>query len=150
MVSIPGTIASFVNVTSPFWISFLSVFNYNSLLYAVVYALLIIVFNYFYVSIQYNPVEIANNLRKNNGVIPGFRPGKMTQDFIAKVLSRLTFIGAIFLVVVAVLPIITGNLTNTGIQLGGTSILIVVSVVLETVRTLESQMMMRHYKGFLD
>ena len=75
LVSIPGTIASFVNVTSPFWISFLSVFNYNSLLYAVIYALLIIVFNYFYVSIQYNPVEIANNLRKNNGVIPGFRPG---------------------------------------------------------------------------
>ena len=87
LVSIPGTIASFVNVTSPFWISFLSVFNYNSLLYAVVYVLLIIVFNYFYVSIQYNPVEIANNLRKNNGVIPGFRPGKNTQDFITIVLS---------------------------------------------------------------
>ena len=149
LVSIPGTIASFVNVTSPFWISFLSVFNYNSLLYAVVYALLIIVFNYFYVSIQYNPVEIANNLRKNNGVIPGFRPGKNTQDFITKVLSKVTFIGALFLCVVALLPIIVGNLTGTAIQMGGTSLLIVVGVALETAQQLESQMVMRHHKGFL-
>ena len=149
LVSIPGTIASFVNVTSPFWISFLSVFNYNSLLYAVIYALLIIVFNYFYVSIQYNPVEIANNLRKNNGVIPGFRPGKNTQDFITKVLSKVTFIGALFLCVVALLPIIVGNLTGTAIQMGGTSLLIVVGVALETAQQLESQMVMRHHKGFL-
>ena len=149
LVSIPGTIASFVNVTSPFWISFLSVFNYNSLLYAVIYALLIIVFNYFYVSIQYNPVEIANNLRKNNGVIPGFRPGKNTQDFITKVLNKVTFIGALFLGVVAILPILVGNLTSTGIQMGGTSLLIVVGVALDTAQQLESQMMMRHHKGFL-
>jgi len=107
-------------------------------------------FNYFYVSMQYNPVEIANNLRKNNGVIPGFRPGKNTQDFIAKVISKLTFIGALFLVVVAVLPIITGNLTNTGIQLGGTSILIVVGVALEVAQQLEAQMLTRHHKGFLE
>ena len=149
LVSIPGTIASFVNVTSPFWISFLSVFNYNSLLYAIVYVLLIIVFNYFYVSIQYNPVEIANNLRKNNGTIPGFRPGKNTQDFITKVLSKVTFIGALFLSVVAILPIIVGNVTNTGIQMGGTSLLIVVGVALDTAQQLESQMVMRHHKGFL-
>ncbi|MBR2028983.1 MAG: preprotein translocase subunit SecY [Oscillospiraceae bacterium] len=149
LVSIPGTIASFVNVTSPFWISFLSVFNYNSLLYAVIYALLIIVFNYFYVSIQYNPVEIANNLRKNNGVIPGFRPGKNTQDFITRVLSKVTFIGALFLCVVALLPIIVGNLTGTAIQMGGTSLLIVVGVALDTAQQLESQMVMRHHKGFL-
>ena len=149
LVSIPGTIASFVNVTSPFWISFLSVFNYNSLLYAVIYLLLIIVFNYFYVSIQYNPVEIANNLRKNNGVIPGFRPGKNTQDFITKVLSKVTFIGALFLGVVAILPILVGNLTSTGIQMGGTSLLIVVGVALDTAQQLESPMMMRHHKGFL-
>ena len=149
LVSIPGTIASFVNVASPFWISFLTIFNYNSLLYAVVYAVLIIVFNYFYVSIQYNPVEIANNLRKNNGVIPGFRPGKNTQDFIAKVLSKVTFIGALFLCVVALLPIIVGNLTGTAIQMGGTSLLIVVGVALETAQQLESQMVMRHHKGFL-
>ena len=149
LVSIPGTIASFVNVTSPFWISFLSVFNYNSLLYAIIYMLLIIVFNYFYVSIQYNPVEIANNLRKNSGVIPGFRPGKHTQDFITKVLSKVTFIGALFLCVVAILPILVGNLTGTAIQMGGTSLLIVVGVALDTAQQLESQMVMRHHKGFL-
>ncbi|MBP1550816.1 MAG: preprotein translocase subunit SecY [Oscillospiraceae bacterium] len=149
LVSIPGTIASFVNVTSPFWQGFLSIFNYNSLLYAVIYLLLIIMFNYFYVSIQYNPVEIANNLRKNNGVIPGFRPGKNTQDFIARVLSKITFIGALFLGVVAILPIIVGNLTSTGIQMGGTSLLIVVGVALDTAQQLESQMVMRHHKGFL-
>ena len=149
LVSIPGTIASFVNVTSPFWQGFLSIFNYNSLLYAVIYLLLIIMFNYFYVSIQYNPVEIANNLRKNNGVIPGFRPGKNTQDFIARVLSKITFIGALFLGVVAILPIIVGNITSTGIQMGGTSLLIVVGVALDTAQQLESQMVMRHHKGFL-
>lgn len=149
LVSIPGTISSFMEVKSQFWISFLSVFNYNSLLYAVIYLLLIIVFNYFYVSIQYNPVEIANNLRKNNGVIPGFRPGKNTQDFITKVLSKITFIGALFLGVVAILPIVVGNITNTGIQMGGTSLLIVVGVALDTAQQLESQMVMRHHKGFL-
>lgn len=149
LVSIPGTISSFIEVKSPFWISFLSVFNYNSFLYAVVYLLLIIVFNYFYVSIQYNPVEIANNLRKNNGVIPGFRPGKNTQDFITRVLSKITFIGALFLGVVAILPILVGNITNTGIQMGGTSLLIVVGVALDTAQQLESQMVMRHHKGFL-
>ncbi len=149
LVSIPGTISSFMEVKSQFWISFLSVFNYNSFLYAVVYLLLIIVFNYFYVSIQYNPVEIANNLRKNNGVIPGFRPGKNTQDFITRVLSKITFIGALFLGVVAILPILVGNVTNTGIQMGGTSLLIVVGVALDTAQQLESQMVMRHHKGFL-
>ena len=149
LVSIPGTIASFVNVTSPFWIGFFSIFNYNSLLYAVIYLLLIIVFNYFYVSISYNPVEIANNLRKNNGVIPGFRPGKNTEEFIKRVLSKVTFIGALFLGVVAILPIIVGNITSTGIQMGGTSLLIVVGVALDTAQQLESQMVMRHHKGFL-
>lgn len=149
LVSIPGTIRSFVNITSPFWISFFNVFNYNGFLYAAIYLLLIIAFNYFYVTIQYNPVEIANNLRKNNGVIPGFRPGKNTQDFIARVLSKITFIGALFLGGVAILPIIMGNLTNTGIQMGGTSLLIIVGVALDTASQLESQMVMRHHKGFL-
>ena len=149
LVSIPGTIASFVNVKSPFWLGFFSIFNYNSLLYALLYVLLIIMFNYFYVSMQYNPVEIANNLRKNNGMIPGFRPGKHTQEFITKVLNKITFIGALFLCVVAILPILVGNLTNTGIQMGGTSLLIVVGVALDTAQQLESQMVMRHHKGFL-
>ena len=150
IMSIPGTIKSFFNIESEIANKILGIFDYNGIVYVVGYILLIIAFNYFYVSMQYNPVEIANNLRKNNGVIPGFRPGKMTQDFIAKVLSRLTFIGAIFLVVVAVLPIITGNITGTNIQLGGTSILIVVGVALEVAQQLESQMVMRHHKGFLE
>ena len=150
IMSIPGTIKSFFNIESEIANKILGIFDYNGIVYVVGYILLIIAFNSFYVSMQYNPVEIANNLRKNNGVIPGFRPGKMTQDFIAKVLSRLTFIGAIFLVVVAVLPIITGNITGTNIQLGGTSILIIVGVALEIAQQLESQMVMRHHKGFLE
>ncbi len=150
IMSIPGTIKEFFNIENEVVNKILSVFDYNGLVYAIGYVLLIIAFNYFYVSMQYNPIEIANNLRKNNGVIPGFRPGKMTQDFIAKVISKITFIGAMFLVVVAVLPIITGNLTGTNIQLGGTSILIVVGVALEVTQRLESQMVMRHHKGFLE
>lgn len=115
------------------------------------YFLLIIGFNYFYVAVQYNPVEIANNLKKNNGAIPGYRPGKPTSDFIHNSLSKITFIGAIFLGIVAVFPIIYSNVTNTqGLSLGGTTVLIVVGVALETMRTLESQMMMRHHKGFLE
>ena len=150
IMSLPGTIISFFNIKNELADKILSIFDYNGLLYAIGYVLLIIAFNYFYVTMQYNPVEIANNLRKNNGVIPGFRPGKQTQDFISRVLSKLTFIGAVFLAVVAILPIITGNLTNTGIQLGGTSILIVVGVALEVAQQLESQMVMRHHKGFLE
>ena len=150
LVSIPGTIRSFFNVQSELLIKILNVFNYNGFVYAVTYLLLIIAFNYFYVTMQYNPVEIANNLRKNNGVIPGFRPGKMTQDFIQRVLSKITFIGAIFLGVVAILPIITGNITGTGIQMGGTSLLIIVGVALETAQMLENEMVMRHHKGFLE
>ena len=150
LVSIPGTIRSFFNVQSELLIKILNVFNYNGFVYAITYLLLIIAFNYFYVTMQYNPVEIANNLRKNNGVIPGFRPGKMTQDFIQKVLGKITFIGAIFLGVVAILPIITGNITGTGIQMGGTSLLIIVGVALETAQMLENEMVMRHHKGFLE
>lgn len=117
----------------------------------VIYFLLIIAFSYFYATIQFNPVEIANNLKKNGGFIPGFRAGRPTSDFIAKVLSRITLFGAIYLGIVAVLPIVFSSVTNyTGIYLGGTSIIIVVGVALEIVQSLETQMMMRHYKGFLD
>ena len=153
LVSIPNMIGSFINFDAaahPFWASFFQVFNYRSFLYAVIYLLLIVAFNYFYVAIQYNPVEIANNLRKNNGAIPGIRPGKPTSDFITKSLSKITFIGAMFLGVVAILPIILGNVTGTNIQLGGTSLLIVVGVALETGRSMESYMLMRHHKGFLE
>ena len=155
LASIPGTIGGFFpNLYNPdlhpFAAPFLGMFSTNGWVYAAIYLLLIIAFNYFYVAIQYNPVEIANNLRKNNGAIPGIRPGKPTSDFITKSLSKITFIGAMFLGVVAILPIILGNVTGTNIQLGGTSLLIVVGVALDTGRSMESYMLMRHHKGFLE
>ena len=152
LVSIPGTIGSFLQIDQtahPVWYAFFHTFNYTSWLYVVIYLLLILAFNYFYVAIQYNPVEIANNLRRNNGSIPGFRPGKPTSDFITRTLNKITLIGAIFLAVVAVLPIVLGNLTGMSIQLGGTSLLIVVGVALDTTRSLDSFMTMRNHKGFL-
>ncbi len=150
LCSIPNMIGSLLQVKSSFWVAFFDVFNYNSVLYAVIYLLLILAFNYFYVAIQYNPVEIANNLRKNNGAIPGIRPGKPTSDFITKSLSKITLIGAVFLGIIAVLPIVLGNVTGVSIQLGGTSLLIVVGVALDTGRSMESYMLMRHPKGFLE
>ena len=152
LVSIPGTIGSFLQIDQtahPVWYAFFHTFNYTSWLYVVIYLLLILAFNYFYVAIQYNPVEIANNLRRNNGSIPGFRPGKPTSDFITRTLNKITLIGSIFLAAVAVLPIILGNLTGMSIQLGGTSLLIVVGVALDTTRSLDSFMTMRNHKGFL-
>ena len=120
-------------------------------LYVVLYFLLILMFAYFYMSIQYNPLEMANNLRQTNGTIPGIRPGKPTAEFIAKILSKVTLIGALFLAFVALIPIIYTNVTGMyGLSLGGTSVIIIVGVALDTVKQLESQMMLRHYKGFLD
>ena len=108
-------------------------------------------FAYFYVAIQYNPVEMANNLRQSNGTIPGVRPGKPTADFISRILSKITLIGALFLAVVALLPIIFGGVSGlSDMTLGGTSIIILVGVALDTAKQMESQMMMRHYKGFLE
>ena len=151
IIAVPGTIGSFVNVAEgSFWATFLSWFNYNHPVYAILYFLLIVAFSYFYVTIQFNPNEIANNLRKQNGIVPGMRPGKPTADYISKILSKITFIGALFLGFMAVLPILLGAITGMNISLGGTSILILVGVALDTMRTLESQMMMRHYKGFLE
>lgn len=151
LLAIPGTIAAFVTPEEgSFWASFLKIFNYNSAFYAFLYFILIIAFAYFYVAIQYNPIEMSNNLRKNNGAIPGIRPGKPTSDFIAKIISKITMIGALFLAVIAILPIGLGAITGMNISLGGTTVIIVVGVTLETVRQLESQMMMRHYKGFLE
>lgn len=128
----------------------MSMFSVQGTFYAIIYFVLIIAFAYFYVTIQYNPIEMANNLRKNSGAIPGIRPGKPTSDFIARIISRITLLGALFLSVIAILPILVGNIGGIPITIGGTSILIVVGVALDTVRNLESQMMMRHYKGFLD
>ncbi|MFR8001968.1 MAG: preprotein translocase subunit SecY [Hydrogeniiclostridium sp.] len=152
ILSIPSTIEMFMggNVTG-FWEGFFNAFSPNGWLYSVLYFLLIIMFSYFYLTIQYNPVEMANNLRQNNGTIPGIRPGKPTSEFIAKILSKITLIGALFLALIALLPIVYAALTGmSGLSLGGTSILIIVGVALETMKQLESQMLMRHYKGFLD
>ena len=160
-MSIPQTINMFVPAPTgdpaawtfgqKFYSGFLNFFNYSSIWYAVVYFILIIAFNYFYVSMQYNPIEIANNLRQNNGGIPGIRPGKPTSDFIQRVLSKITLIGAVCLGIIAILPILFHMAVPAmNLSLAGTSILIIVSVALETVRTMESQMMMRHHKGFLE
>ncbi|MBR4092762.1 MAG: preprotein translocase subunit SecY [Oscillospiraceae bacterium] len=138
-----------------FYLNFLNFFNSNAIGYAIIYFLLIIAFNYFYVSMSFNPVEIANGLRQSNGGIPGIRPGKPTSDYIARVLSHITLVGAFFLGIIAILPIVTQNVLvamkvpNVNIAMGGTSVLIIVSVALDLVRTLESQLMMRHHKGFL-
>lgn len=157
IASLPATICMLFGVTQEsggFWGGFLSVFNTGSSLYAVFYFLLIIFFAYFYSTIQFNPVEIANNLKKNGGFIPGFRPGKPTSDYIQKSLNKITLFGAIYLGIIAVVPIIIGMFSetaaNSGISLGGTSIIIVVGVALETVQALEAQMIMRNYKGFLE
>ena len=154
LMSLPQTICYFFGIDGTgegFWDGFVRVFSQSSPVYAVIYFVLIIAFNYFYVSIQYNPVEIANNLKKNNGAIPGYRPGKPTSDYIYNSLNKITLIGAIFLGIIAIFPIIFSMCTGlTGVSLGGTTILIVVGVALETVRSLESQIMMRHHPGFLD
>ncbi|MBR3973293.1 MAG: preprotein translocase subunit SecY [Oscillospiraceae bacterium] len=120
--------------------------------YAAFYFLMIFFFSWFYSTIQYDPVEIANNLKKNGGFIPGFRPGKPTAEFIQKVINKIVVFGAVYLSIVALLPIIAGNLMEgvKNLAIGGTSVIIVVGVALETVKALEAQMMMRHYKGFLD
>ncbi len=157
ILMLPTMILSFSKtagtVNAKTWEKVLQLFSYQDLFYAVVYFLLIIGFAYFYAQIQYNPVEIANNIRKNGGSVPGIRPGKPTSDYFAKILSRITLLGALFLSVIAILPIVIGNvggLAELNIALGGTSVLIMVGVALDTVQNIESQMMMRHYKGFLD
>ncbi len=150
ILMLPTMILSFMSNTTTSFAKFLSLFSTQGVFYAVIYFLMIIGFAYFYATIQFNPVEMANNLRKNGGAVPGIRPGKPTSDFISKILSRITLMGALFLSVIAILPIIVGNVGQINISLGGTSVLIMVGVALDTVNNLESQMMMRHYKGFLD
>lgn len=156
IASLPATIAAFFPApdSGTFWYGFLKAINTTSFLYAFIYFLLIIFFSYFYSTIQFNPVEIANNLKKNGGFIPGFRPGKPTSEYIQKSLNKVTLFGAIYLGIVAVVPIIISAFSttarNSGIALGGTSVIIVIGVALETVRALESQMIMRNYKGFLE
>lgn len=153
ILSIPTTISLFTGEPDPesFWYGFLNTFRTSSWVYIILYFVLILAFAYFYTTIQYNPIEMANNLRQNNGTVPGIRPGRPTAEFIAKILSRITLIGALFLSVIAIVPLIYTKLGNMqGLSMGGTSIIILVGVVLDTVKQLESQVMMRHYKGFLD
>ena len=151
ILSIPSTIQMFWNPVDGFWKGFFDAFNPNGWLYLTLYFLLILMFAYFYTTIQYNPVEMANNLKQNNGTIPGIRPGAPTAEFIKRILSRITLIGALFLAFIALVPSIYGIVAGMGgMSMGGTSVIILVGVALETVKQMESQMMMRHYKGFLD
>ncbi len=160
IASLPATIGMFVpsaQTEGSGWHTFLKAFDSTGLFYSVVYVLLIVFFSYFYSTIQFDPVEVSNNLKRNGGFIPGFRPGKPTADFFRKVLSKITLFGAIYLGIVAILPTITGNVmgafgstAGASLAVGGTSVIIVVGVALETVKALEAQLMMRHYKGFLE
>ena len=153
IASLPITVWTFIGMPKEGTISY-SIYNAidtKSVIYMVVYFIMIIGFSYFYSSIQFNPVEIANNLKKQGGFIPGFRPGQPTVQFIQKVLSRITLFGAIYLGIVAICPLIVGKvINNSSLAIGGTSVIIVVGVALETVKALENQMLMRQYKGFLE
>ena len=155
IASLPATVWAFIGTpdkeTSPVAYSIYSAIDTKSVVYLIAYFLMIIGFSYFYATIQFNPVEISNNLKKNGGFIPGFRPGQPTSQFIAKVLNKVTLFGAIYLGIVAIAPLIVGKaLDNYSLAIGGTSVIIVVGVALETVQALESQMLMRQYKGFLE
>ena len=153
IASLPITVWSFIGIPAEGTVS-RSIYNAidaRSFVYIVVYFIMIIGFSYFYSSIQFNPVEIANNLKKQGGFIPGFRPGKPTVDFIKRVLNKVTLFGAIYLAIVAICPILVSKAVgNSSVAIGGTSVIIVVGVALETVKALESQMLMRQYKGFLE
>ena len=154
IATLPTTIGAFAGWTvedGGFVGGLMTVFDPSSLFYAVIYFFLILGFSYFYATMQCNPIEVANNLKKNGGFIPGFRPGKPTADFIQKVLGKITLFGALYLSVIAIAPIVTQNIIGVrDLAIGGTSIIIVVSVALETMKALEAQMLMRHYKGFLE
>ena len=154
IMAFPATIAGFFGKTAAnttgFWGGVLNFMSSDHWFYAILYFLLIIFFTYFYTAIQYNPIEMANNMKKNGGFIPGIRPGKTTSDYISKSMTKITLAGAIFLGIIAVLPILMSQFAGINISIGGTSLLIMVGVALETVKQMESQMVMRHYKGFLE
>ena len=164
ILSLPPTIEMFVSSKikeGGFWDGFFGIFAYDHWAYSIIYFIFIIAFAYFYASIQYNPIEMSKNIRDNGGSIPGIRPGEPTSRYIAKILNRMTLLGALLLSVVALFPILFSQISSfflnmwsegatMNVSLGGTSIIILVGVALETVKQLESQMMMRHYKGFLD
>ncbi|MBF7095972.1 preprotein translocase subunit SecY [Alkalibacter mobilis] len=144
----PATLANFFpNSGIANWI--VKYFGWGTTVTTIMYISLIIAFTFFYTAITFNPIEIANNLKKNGGFIPGIRPGRPTTEYINKSVTKLTLFGGFFLAAVATIPIILGNVMNLNLQFGGTSLLIVVGVALETIKQLEAQMMMRHYDGFL-
>ena len=150
IAALPATIGAFAGWTTQNSL-LMRLFDTSKPFYSILYFLLIVGFSYFYATMQFNPVEVSNNLKKNGGFIPGFRPGKPTADFITKVLNKITMFGALYLSVVAIAPIITGNIFGYhSLAIGGTSVIIVVGVALETVKQMEAQMLMRHYKGFLE
>ena len=160
IVAIPATIGTMLGKTveTPgFWGVFLTLFNVTSFLYLAIYLILLVLFAYFYIAISFNPVEVANNLKKNGGFIPGIRPGRPTVEYITKILNRITFIGAAFLAIISGLPLLINCIASlfeynglSAIAFGGSSLLIVVGVALETARDIEGQMTMRHFKGFLE
>ena len=159
IVSLPATIITLFGVKvsdKGFWATVLKIFDATSPLYIISYLVLIVAFAYFYILISFDPVEVSNNLKRNGGTVQGIRPGAPTADYIKKILNRVTLIGALFLVVIAGLPLILNAVaaafevtTLSGLAFGGSSLLIVVGVALETYRDIEAQMSMRHYKGFL-
>lgn len=148
LMFLPGTIASFFpdNAVAA-WIS--QNFSFTNVGYNLIYALLIIFFTYFYSSITFNPIDVADNIRKNGGFIPGIRPGRPTSEYIMKVMSRITFFGGLFLACIAVLPAILMGVADMDLYFGGTSLLIVVGVAIDTMKQIESNMMMRNYEGFM-
>ena len=152
IASIPATIVTFVPRWEDGWV--MKVFDTSSPGYMIIYFLLIVFFAFFYSTIQFNPIEVANNLKKNGGFIPGFRAGKPTSEFIQRVLNKITLFGALYLAIIAIVPLIISavfpSTATSGISLGGTSVIIVISVGLETIKQLEAQLLMRHYKGFLE
>lgn len=155
IMSFPQTISMFINgqeaPTTGFWAAILRLFQQTHPFYIIAYFLLILFFTYFYTAIQFNPIEISNNMKKNGGFIPGIRPGKPTSDYISRILSKVTLFGAFFLAIIAIFPILLAFVPNLGaVSIGGTSLLIVVGVALETTKQIESQMLTRHYKGFLE
>ena len=151
IMAFPSTLINLFGApTGGFWLKFVNFISPTSWFYIVFYVLLIVFFTYFYTAIQFNPIEIANNMKKNGGFVPGIRPGKPTSEYVARILSKITLTGALFLGIVAAVPLILGKVIGFSISIGGTSLLIMVGVALETVKQIESQMLMRHYKGFLE
>ncbi|HON41536.1 MAG TPA: preprotein translocase subunit SecY [Bacillota bacterium] len=145
VLAFPQTIGQFIPAIS----ASVNRFIYNAWVYNILYVVLVILFTYFYTGITFNPVEVADNMKKYGGFIPGFRPGRPTAEYLDRVLTRLTFVGAIFLAAIALLPNITGKLTSGSISFGGTGLIIVVGVALDTMKQIEAQLIMRQYEGFL-